>query len=607
MNKILITVLIYLLAFNVKTNAQITSKPKADYPYLLYLPKEYSTNEKNFPLIIYLGGGSQKGNDLDKLKTYGIPYYIEQGHEYPFIIASPQCPDKKYWTTEDWFDSLYSDLTTKYRIDSTRIYVTGISEGGFGTWQVAMDYPDRFAAIVPLCGGVNDSDTANISRLKQLPIWTFHGTADDLILISETERVVDKIGAYGNIQFTRLQNERHGIQYLYADNKIFDWLLQHSKKSNPNIWEQNLMECGKDNNPELTPSEAVFLNELNAPKSTQKVFEKATEEEAAISKQIDSLLNAPTTKPFNGIVLISQNGKINYSKTSGYSNFEKKTPLKLGNQFVIGSISKQMTAVIVLQEYEKGHLKLNTPIYKYLPKLSQSWADAVTIHHLLTHMHGIAELDQPTAFKVGSAFNYGYSSLGYDLLARIVEKTSGKTFVELSKELFTTCGMKNTFHPEKHTYPDLVKGYTEQENGALKFHTTSFRVPVAAGAFVSTAEDLMVWNEYLHGGKLLKTKTYQLMTTKKAGAIRNHSVFGETYYGYGITVGTKNNTLQLGQTGYTDGFVSMDFYFPTTQTSVIVLENVVYDKDELKKAFSYHTQILDIVKKENHNDEEIWE
>jgi len=222
--------LILVFTFYIKADAQTTHKVKADYPYLLYLPEAYSTSNENFPLLIYLGGGSQRGNDLNKLKSYGIPFYIEQGHECDFIIASPQCPDDKYWTSENWFDSLYSKLTSTYRIDTTRIYVTGISIGGFGTWQVAMDYPDRFAAIVPLCGGVNDSDTANIYRLKHLPIWTFHGTADDLIRIEETERVVNKLESYGNIKFTRLQNEGHGIQYLYADNKIFDWLLQQRKK-----------------------------------------------------------------------------------------------------------------------------------------------------------------------------------------------------------------------------------------------------------------------------------------------------------------------------------------------------------------------------------------
>lgn len=140
-------------------------------------------------------------------------------------------PRKKYWTTENWFDSLYVDLTSRYRIDTTRIYVTGISNGGFGTWQVALDYPERFAAIAPLCGGVNDSDTAKIGNLRELPIWTFHGTADDMIPIAETERVVNKLEAYGHIKFTRLPDEGHGIQYLYQDRKIFDWLLLHRRKT----------------------------------------------------------------------------------------------------------------------------------------------------------------------------------------------------------------------------------------------------------------------------------------------------------------------------------------------------------------------------------------
>jgi len=230
MNKTLLVILFLLLSFPIGSYAQIDIKPKANYPYLLYLPNEYSTSTNDFPLLIYLGGGSQNGKDLNRLKTYGIPYYIEQGQEYDFIIASPQCPEDRYWTTENWFDSLYSDLISKYRIDTSRIYVTGISNGGYGTLKVAMDYLDRFAAIVPLCGGVNDRDTAQIDNLKHLPIWAFHGIADDLIPISETERVVNKLQKYGNIEFTRLENEGHSIQYLYSGSKIFEWLLLHRRE-----------------------------------------------------------------------------------------------------------------------------------------------------------------------------------------------------------------------------------------------------------------------------------------------------------------------------------------------------------------------------------------
>ena len=115
-----------------------------------------------------------------------------------------------------------------------------------------------------------------------------------------------------------------------------------------------------------------------------------------IKKQIDSLISIKTKKPFNGVILISQKGKTKYSKLYGYSDIDKKEPLKQNDQFVIGSISKQFTAVLVLREFDKGNLDLFTPIHKYLPELTQSWADTVTIHHLLVHMHGISDLNKPT-------------------------------------------------------------------------------------------------------------------------------------------------------------------------------------------------------------------
>lgn len=318
-----------------------------------------------------------------------------------------------------------------------------------------------------------------------------------------------------------------------------------------------------------------------------------------IEKQIDSLISAKTNKPFNGIILISQNGQTKYSKSFGYSNIDKKEPLKLNDQFVIGSISKQFTAVLVLREFDKGNLELFTPIHKYLPELTQSWADTVAIHHLLTHMHGITQLDKPTTFKVGT--QYSYSQIGYDLLAKIVEKTSGKSFAELSENLFKECGMGNTFHPNAQKYSNLVKGYTENENGKIEFETETFQNYAAAGSFISTVNDLNLWNSLFYSGKLLKRKTMKLVQTKQNGAVRDHPVFGVTEYGYGITVDTKENVLQLGQTGFAPGFISMNFYFPKTKTSVIVLENIAYETDNLKQTFYYHTEILKIVRNEMKN------
>lgn len=318
-----------------------------------------------------------------------------------------------------------------------------------------------------------------------------------------------------------------------------------------------------------------------------------------IEKQIDSLISAKTNRPFNGIILISQNGQTKYSKSFGYSNIDKKEPLKLNDQFVIGSISKQFTAVLVLREFDKGNLELFTPIHKYLPELTQSWADTVTIHHLLTHMHGITQLDKPTTFKVGT--QYSYSQIGYDLLAKIVEKTSGKSFAELSDNLFKECGMKNTCHPNAQKYSNLVKGYTENENGKIEFETETFQNYAAAGSFISTVNDLNLWNSLFYSGKLLKRKTMKLVQTKQNGAVRDHPIFGVTEYGYGITVDTNENVLQLGQTGFAPGFISMNFYFPKTKTSVIVLENIAYETDNLKQTFYYHTEILKIVRNEIKN------
>lgn len=318
-----------------------------------------------------------------------------------------------------------------------------------------------------------------------------------------------------------------------------------------------------------------------------------------IDKQIDSLISVKTTRPFNGIILISKKEKTKYLKLFGYSDIDKKESLKLTDQFVIGSISKQFTAVLVLREFDKGNIDLFIPIHKYLPELTQSWADTVTVHHLLTHMHGISQLDKLTSFKVGT--QYSYSQIGYDLLAKIVEKTSGKSFAELSENLFEECGMKNTFHPDIKKYNNLVKGYSEIENSKIEFETETFQNYVAAGSFISTVNDLNTWNGLFYNGKLLKSKTMKLLKTKQKGSVRNHPIFGITEYGYGITIDTKENILQFGQTGFAPGFISMNFYFSKTKTSVIILENVAYETNDLKKTFHYHTEILKIIRNEIRN------
>ncbi|MDA6069975.1 beta-lactamase family protein [Flavobacterium sp. AC] len=325
-----------------------------------------------------------------------------------------------------------------------------------------------------------------------------------------------------------------------------------------------------------------------------EIIVTAYAQNANFEKQIDALISAKTEKPFNGIIFISQKGKTKYFKALGYSDLNKKASLQLNDQFVIGSISKQFTTVLLLREYDKGRVELFIPIHQYLPELKQSWADTVTVHQLLTHMHGIVELDKPTAFKPGT--QYAYSQIGYDLLAKIIEKTSGESFAGLSKKMFKKCGMKHTFHPDIKQYKNLVKGYTETENGTIELENKSLQNYAAAGSFISNCSDLNLWNEQFYGGKLLKKATLKMLETKQKNAIRNHPIFGKTPYGYGITIDTIDGILQYGQTGFCPGFVSMNYYYPKTKTSVIVLENIAYYPDEIKKTFYYHTEILKIIR-----------
>ncbi len=330
-------------------------------------------------------------------------------------------------------------------------------------------------------------------------------------------------------------------------------------------------------------------------KISQTVFKDAVEQ-AAWRLKINAIVQDSILHAFNGVLLIQQKDGRKYEGGKGYADLENNLPLKLDYQFVIGSISKQIAAVMVLREYDKGHLQLHVPIKTYLPKLKMSWADTVTVHHLLIHMHGIEALDRPLLFEPGSRCEYGLANIGYHILSQIVEQVSGQSFAGNATILFNQCGMKSTFHPDIKKYKQLVKGYTEQADGRLGLETKSFQNDPAAGGFISTATDLLKWNEQLHKGKLLKPETYALMISPKEGAIRKHPVFGEVKYGYGITV-DDGNLMQLGQTGFTPGFASMNFYFPQTQTSVIVLQNTVYHTTNLKSTFYHHLRILNEVKK----------
>jgi D-alanyl-D-alanine carboxypeptidase len=298
------------------------------------------------------------------------------------------------------------------------------------------------------------------------------------------------------------------------------------------------------------------------------------------STQIDSLIKTTNIRRFSGVILITQNGKIKYSKAYGYANFDKKSPIKLDDQFEIMSNTKQITAVLLLKEVEKGKIDLQSPIKKYLPYLTQTWADTVTVHQLLNHTHGIIAVDKPLLFKSGTDFKYG--DLSNILLGKIIEFSAKKSYAEVTRDLFENLKMKNTFTYSKDKIQKLVSGHINKENTFKVVGNTRIKTDdLSADGVITTATDLAIWNNNLHKGKILKPETYKLMT--KSTVFAQHDVFGKNKvgYGYGIRISENEQTKYFGNTGLGDGFASTNLYFPDKDISLIILENQMNDNMDL--------------------------
>ncbi|HID54914.1 TPA: phospholipase [Candidatus Poribacteria bacterium] len=198
--------------------------------YLLFLPDEYVRGTKRkWPLILFLHGAGERGDDLNLLKRHGIPKITEERPDFPFIAVSPQCPRYSWWTAEiESLKTLLDHIVESYPVDTDRVYLTGLSMGGFGTWRLAASYPERFAAIAPICGG---GDPKWAPRLKDIPAWVFHGAKDEIVPLSESERMVEALKACGgNVRFTVYPDAGHDSwTRTYENPELYEWFLQHSK------------------------------------------------------------------------------------------------------------------------------------------------------------------------------------------------------------------------------------------------------------------------------------------------------------------------------------------------------------------------------------------
>lgn len=194
--------------------------------YLLYLPKNYDESKDEFPLVLFLHGAGERGTDIEKVMVHGLPRLINEGKDFPFIVISPQCPDNMFWNT-DVLAALLDEIEDNYRVDKNRIYVTGLSMGGHGTWSLAIAQPNRFAAIAPICGWSNPTMACTI---KHIPIWVFHGAKDMVVPLSASEQMVEKLkSCNADVKLTIYPEANHDSwTETYNNEELYSWFRQHS-------------------------------------------------------------------------------------------------------------------------------------------------------------------------------------------------------------------------------------------------------------------------------------------------------------------------------------------------------------------------------------------
>ena len=203
--------------------------------YLLYLPKGYEAKEK-WPLLLFLHGRGESDGPLSIVKKWGPPRRIDHGEDLPYVVVSPQCPpNPESWpkaSQQTLLLALLDHIGGKYKVDADRIYLTGLSMGGYGSWRLAADHPERFAAVVPVCGAGNPADA---EKLKSLPIWAWHGTEDSAVPFQRSVEMVEAIKKAGGttIRFTSLEHVGHNSwEAAYATPELYQWLDKQTASNN---------------------------------------------------------------------------------------------------------------------------------------------------------------------------------------------------------------------------------------------------------------------------------------------------------------------------------------------------------------------------------------
>jgi predicted peptidase len=209
--------------------------------YLLHLPPGYKPgSDQKWPLILFLHGSGERGTNVWTVATHGPPHIATTNADFPFIVVSPQCAPGEHWQSEPLL-GLLDEVMKRYSVDPRRVYLTGLSMGGYGAWELGVMHPEKFAAMAPICGGgqtitVILSSQERSSALKSLGVWAFHGAKDPVVPVEESERMVQALKRAGvkDVKLTIYPNAQHNSWAETYDNpELYKWFLSHERKNVP--------------------------------------------------------------------------------------------------------------------------------------------------------------------------------------------------------------------------------------------------------------------------------------------------------------------------------------------------------------------------------------
>jgi predicted peptidase len=195
-------------------------------PYRMYLPTNYE-NKEEWPLIVFLHGSGERGNDPNKLDRYGLTSLIKNRTDFPFIVLAPLCPAEKKWEAiYNEVMSLVDNISQAHKVNQKQMYLTGMSMGGAGVWHYGVTNPNKFAAYAPIAGYMHNPD--EVIKLKDKPIWAAHGKQDKAIPFKKAEEIINKLTGQSNkVVFKIYETEGHEVcTNAYKDDDLYKWFLE---------------------------------------------------------------------------------------------------------------------------------------------------------------------------------------------------------------------------------------------------------------------------------------------------------------------------------------------------------------------------------------------